>query len=331
MVLAPVVAVALLGLGAHGLRAESPAPRQQARYSMGTMFEVTAYHADGVAADRAMDAALREVARLDRILSHYKPESDLSRLNREGAEGFVAVDPSLREVVEQAIAIARQSGGRFDPTIAPLLELWQTAFNEGRVPSPDERERAGRCVGYQNVEILPPDRIRFRSACTELNLGGIGKGYAVERALRILAEHGVRHALVNAGGSTIGAIGRPPGAQGWPVRLQAPLDGHEVLLLRDTSISTSRQQLAPLAFASGSFGEIIDPAMRAPARDTVAVSVVSPSATASDALATALLLMEVEDGRRLLDRFAGASALWMHAGGTLQATHGASALRTSGP
>jgi thiamine biosynthesis lipoprotein len=293
----------------------------QTRYCMGTMFDIVVYHASKPDAELAVGRAMDEIVRLDRVLSNFKADSDLSTLNREGRRGFVRVDPSLYEVIQESLAFSRRSGGKFDVTIAPLLRAWKEAHEEGRKPSGAEIARASRCVGYEKLEVEGPDRIRFRSDCVELDLGGIGKGYAVDRGVAVLEAAGIERALINAGGSSIAAIGAPPALAGWPVRLGASVSGRETLLLRDGSISTSQQNLVEHAFEPSQFGEILDPHRGAPIQGRGSVSVVAPSATASDALSTTLLLLSTEEGVRLLAGFPDVSALWISAGGTLTAAY----------
>jgi thiamine biosynthesis lipoprotein len=169
-------------------------------------------------------------------------------------------------------------------------------------------------VGYDKIETSAPDRVRFRSTCVELDLGGIGKGYAVDRAIAILKSADIRSALVNAGGSSITSIGAPPGSSGWPVAVGAG----KVLRLRDTSMSTSQQN-----------GEILDPRTGSAAKATMAVSVVTRSGTAADALSTTLLIVSKEEGVKLLDRFPDAAALWLSPEGKVHAAYGESRLHLS--
>lgn len=293
---------------------------------MGTMFDVVVYHASKAEAERAVDRALDEVVRLDQVLSHYKADSDLSRLNREARHGFVTADPSLYEVVREALEVSRNSGGTFDITIAPLLRVWKEAYADGRRPAAWATAAAQRCVGYEMIELGAPDRIRFRSDCLEIELGGIGKGYAVDRAIAVLRDAGIRHGLVNAGSSSIASIGSPPGRNGWEVRLGRT---DRTLLLRDGSISTSQQNPLALAFEPGELGEIIDPRTGAPAPNRTAVSVTAPSATLSDALSTTVLLLSMEEATRLLAHYAAVSAFWITPKGELTAAYGASQLASS--
>jgi thiamine biosynthesis lipoprotein len=309
---------ALILLAVAPLRADPVSPVQRQRFCMGTMINIIVYHGSVAAAERAVDDAMAEIVRLDGVMSNYAQQSDLSRLNREGRRGFVAVEASLYEVVEQSIVFSRRSGGKFDVTIAPLLRIWKDAFAAGRTPSAREIADARSCVGYQFLETRPPNQIRFHSDCLELDLGGIGKGYAVDRAIGVLRSAGIHDAVVNAGGSTIRAIGAPPGLGGWPVDLGARVSGSRTLLLRDGAISTSQQRLRRLPFGPAEFGEIIDPQQQAPIHSERIVSVMMTSGTSADALSTTLLMLPVQEGKKLLARFTPVSALWISPAGELQ-------------
>jgi thiamine biosynthesis lipoprotein len=282
------------------------------RYAMGTMFDVLVYHESSVAAGRAADQALDEVVRLDRILSHFDEDSDLSTLVKDGRTGFVRVDSRLYEVLRESKQISELSGGKFDVTIGPLVQLWKQARLESRVPSEAEITAAKRCVGFEKIELRAPDLVRLRSDCAALDLGGIGKGYAIDRAIAILKSCGISRALINAGSSSIAAIGAPPDRAGWPVDLASSSDAPR-LLLKDTSISTSQQP--------DRSGDIVDPQAARPIRSRLSVSVVAPRATVSDAISTAVLLLPVETSRQLLARFDGVSAYWVSADGRLEGSH----------
>jgi thiamine biosynthesis lipoprotein len=300
---------------------ETLVPIQHQRYVMGTMVEVVVYAEAKESGERAVEKAMNEIVRLDRVLSSFKPDSDLSTLNRDGGHGFVRVDPSLYDIVTQSVSWSRRTGGRFDVTIAPLMRTWTQAFETGLPPTAAQIEAARRCVGTEQIETAPPDRIRFRSACLEIDLGGIGKGYAVDRALEVLKAEGIDRALINAGGSSIGAIGTPPGKAGWPVRLGAPVGGRDVLLLRDASMSTSQQRSRSFARGAGSFGEIFDPRTGAPIAERNAVTVVTASGTAAEALTKALLMVAPTEAPTLLDAIPDVSAIWMSPAGELKAAY----------
>ena len=285
---------------------------------MGTMFDIVVYHASPGDAERAVERAMAEIARLDRVMSHFKAESDLSRLVREGGRGFVRVDPDLFAVLQESRAMSRRSGGAFDVTIGPVLRTWKKAREDGRRPSAHEISQARRCVGYGRIEARPPDRIRLLSDCLEIDLGGIGKGYAVDRAMHVLTASGIERAIVNAGSSSIAARGAPPDGEGWPVTLGGHAPGGGTIRLENASISTSQQN-----------GEILDPSTGTPAGNDGTVSVVAPTATMADALSTTLLVLSMDAGKELVEEFAGVSAFWIAPDGTLTGVHGEARLQAA--
>lgn len=319
------MASALVLLSAAPSARERPAPVHEQRYCMGTMFDIVAYDASRSKATAAVTRALDEIVRLDQVLSHYKADSDLAALVRDGGQRFVRVDPALFDVLRASLDVSRRSNGKFDVTIAPLMRVWREAQQTGRLPAAAAIGAARRCVGFEKIEMRLPDQVRLHSGCVELDLGGIGKGYAVDRAAAVLRSAGIQSALVNAGGSSIAAIGAPPAARGWPVRLGAELAGRRELLLRDSSVSTAGQQLVPLSLEPGAYGEILDPHSGAPAAGRFAVSVVAPSGTLGDALDTTLVMLSIEEGTALLSQFPGVSAIWVSSDGHLEGTY-----RTSG-
>jgi thiamine biosynthesis lipoprotein len=281
------------------------------KYVMGTVFEIVAYDHSPEHATDAIEKAFQEIVYLDDLLSDYKPDSALSTLNRTAHFHAQSVPPDLYEIVDQSVRFSRLSDGMFDVSIAPLVNLWKAALRGEGMPSPEQQEKVRSCVGYQKIELTPPDRIGFRSPCLQLDLGAIGKGYAVDRAAEILRSSGIRDALVNAGGSTILAMGCPPDQAAWLVHLRDPsnkIDPH--VMLEDESVSTSEQTPSSL-LGSASAGHIIDPETGMPLRTAFAVSAVSRTATESDALSTTLLLLGPIKGKALVNKMAGVSAIWV--------------------
>lgn len=307
--------------------AESPAPVHAQRYAMGTMFNIVVYHGSSAHAARAIEAAFAEVTRLDGLMSNFNPESDLSALVRQARLGPVQVVPSLYEIIERSTAVSRLTGGKFDVTIAPLLRVFKEANADGRQPDAAEISAARQCVGYAAIETHPPDRIRFTSSCLDIDLGGIGKGYAVERALFVLKSAGIEDAVVNAGGSSIGAIGAQPGHSGWPVHVGGDTPPGRTIELRNMSIATSRQASAMPGDEVFSSRQILDPHLGTPAQSGTTVSIVAADATLADALSTTLVMLTIAEGRALLARVPGVSALWFSPGGALEWAHDGPALQ----
>jgi FAD:protein FMN transferase len=285
------------------------------KHSMGTVFEIAVYDPQPERASAAIDKAFAEIVRLDAMMSNFKPESELSRLNRDGHFRAVKVSPELYEAIEESVKYSKLSDGKFDITVAPLVDMWKAALRGEHPVSGPEQEKLRSCVGYQKIELIPPDTVRFHSPCLRLDLGSIGKGYAVDRAVATLRSSGVSKALVDAGQSSIYGMGAPPGKSAWEVHLCDPSKRLDpTVMLRDNSVSTSEQTPASL-LGNETAGHIIDPANGQPLQTKYALSVVAKTGTASDALSTTLLLVGPEKGKLLMEGMGDAAAIWVAADG----------------
>jgi thiamine biosynthesis lipoprotein ApbE len=281
------------------------------KYIMGTVFEIAAYDQTSEHALVALENAFQEIVRVDDLLSNYKTDSALSHLNRSAHFHAEKVPSDLYRVVEESVRFSRLSGGKFDISIAPLVDLWKAAIAGEGAPSLAKQQAAKACVGYEKIELTPPDQITLHSSCMRLDLGAIGKGYAVDRAAEVLRSSGIHDALINAGGSTILAMGSPPGQSAWLVHLRDP--SHQVdpqVMLKDESVSTS-EQTAPSLLGDATAGHIIDPDTGAPLRTEFAVSVIAQTGTLSDALSTTSLLLGSAKGKALLQGMPDVSAIWI--------------------
>lgn len=297
-----VGAALALGQAAGAQTAGGPEFVYGKRYAMGTVYEIVAYGPSLDRAPRALDAAFDKIADLDRMLSDYDAQSDLRSMERAAHFRNARVPRDLYRVIEASLVYSRLSGGQYDITVAPLVDAWKSARRDGQAPSAARLEQLRACVGYRKIQLLPPDEIALRSDCLRLDLGSIGKGYAVDRAVEILRAAGIRNALVNAGGSTAYGMGAPPGRKGWTIRLNDP--AQQVVpqvTLHENSVSTSGQEANSLIFA-GEFGHIIDPRTARPARRDFTVSVIARTATASDGLSTTLYLLGPEAGTGVVNR-----------------------------
>ena len=287
----------------------------QKKYAMGTVFEIVVYDASATRANDAMERALQEIVRLDLVMSNYKTDSELSDLNRNAHEHAQTVSADLYRVIEESLQYSRLTGGKFDVTVGPLVDRWKAMMNGEPAPTLEEQEKLRACVGYQKVELIPPDRIEFHSPCLRIDLGAIGKGYATDRAAEILRSHGIKNALIAAGGSTWYGLGSPPDQTGWLVRLEDPSGSVDPqVILHDNSVSTS-EQTPPSELGKDSPGHIIDPAQGGPLRTRYAISAVAKTGTASDGLSTSLLLLGPAEGKKLISEIPDAAAVWISVDG----------------
>ncbi len=274
--------------------------------SMGCAYEIVAYGEDSAALWGSVGAAFDEVDRIDRLMSHYKPESPLSRLNREAARGPVAVPAELFDLIAESLRYSRGSGGAFDVTVGPLMKAWGFFRGEGRVPSDEEIQDLRGRVGYAHVVLDPTEKsIRFDQPGVELDLGGIAKGYAVDRAVALLRDRGVAAALVSAGGSTFFGMGAPPGRKGWEVEIQDPIDSSKVaitVVLKERALSVSGSAEKSFERDGVTYSNIMDPRTARPVQGVLSVAVLTDSGTAGDALDNVFLVLGLEGSRAQIQR-----------------------------
>ncbi|MGB7726578.1 MAG: FAD:protein FMN transferase [Candidatus Acidiferrum sp.] len=309
---------------------EKQRPVHKTKYAMGTVYEIAAYDESPERASQAIDKAFAEIVGLDSMLSNYKPESDLSRLNREGHFHAVKVPADLYRVIEESDKYSKLSGGKYDITVAPLVDMWKAALRGDRVVSQAEQERLRACVGYEKIELIPPDMVEFHSPCLRIDVGSIGKGYAVDRAVDILRENGIKNALVDAGQSSIYGMGAPPGQSAWEVHLRDPSNRVDpTVMLSENSVSTS-EQTPPSLLGNEAAGHIIDPDNGRPLETKYALSIVVKTGTASDALSTALLLLGPEKGKAIVRQIPDAAAIWVAADGEAETVSTGPQIRLTG-
>ncbi len=284
----------------------SSGPFHFQQFLMGTVFDVFVYSDSRDRIEETVSKVFEEVTRLENLMSGFRGNSEISRLNTGRLGNPAVLSKDLFEIIAQSLRYSEISGGKFDVSVGPLVSLWRRCRDEGIEPSEQELQAAGNCVGFRKIRLSPPNRICVDSPCVQIDLGAIGKGYAVDRAVRLCRSQGIDCALINAGRSSITAIGAPPRKKGWPVALGLPNHQSEVFHLKGASLSTSAQ---------GKTRHIIDPTSGRPCQSQEAVSVLAPSATTADALSTTLLLTGSEQGKKILRAFPKTRAIWNH--GTL--------------
>jgi len=263
--------------------------------AMGSTFTIVAYGEDRNVLQAFVDQGFEEVRRLDDLLSNYKPRSEWSKVNREAANQPVRVSPELFGLLAACLGYSRRSEGAFDITVGPLVRVWGFYKGSGRLPHRAEIRAALAKTGHRKV-ILDQEQmtVRFEHPGVEIDPGGIGKGYAVDRVVEIARGLGIRSALISAGGSSIYGIGSPPGEDGWRVRIRhprRPQDSVAELKLNNSSMSTSGT--SEKFFVSGGkvYSHIFDPRTGYPAQGMLSVSVTAPSTLDSEAWTKPLFIL----------------------------------------
>ncbi len=293
-----LVAVTLLLLLPTAARAEW---HQREAAVMGTRISAELWHEDRAAGEAALDAVFAEMHRIDRLMSHYKPDSQLSRINRDAAAGPVAVDRELALLIAKSLEFSEMSGGAFDITYASVGYLYD--YREKRHPTDAEIQVALPAVNWRHVAVDPDaSTVRFLAPGVRIDLGGIAKGYAVDRSTALLAARGIAHARVTAGGDSrlLGdRRGRP-----WMVGIRHPDDAGRVVLrlpLEDTAISTSGDYERFFDEDGVRYHHIIDPATGKSPHAVRSVTVIGPDATLTEGLTKSLFILGPERGIALID------------------------------
>ncbi|HSE22564.1 MAG TPA: FAD:protein FMN transferase [Pyrinomonadaceae bacterium] len=294
----------------NAARQRLPAPEQcwlhVSRTAMATRFEVTLPPAAEKAVATAT-AALDEIDRIEGQLTAYRETSELSFVNRHAADRPVKIEQRFFNLLRLCQKIARDTAGAFDITSGPLTRCWGFYQRAGRLPAPDEIEAARSNVGSESLLLDQQTRsIQFAQKGLEINLGSIGKGYALDRVATLMRSN-INSALLNAGASSMLAIGRGDHSHGWLIGLRDPRSKTRragLLRLKDAALSTSGSGEQFFEFRGKRYGHIIDPRTGWPASQIANVSVIADSAAESDALATAFFV----GGRELAEDYCARSA-----------------------
>ena len=280
---------------------------EDSRISMACAYSIVVYGEDESKLAAAVTAAFDEVDRIDRLMSHYKPESPLSQLNRKAAKEAVKVEPELFDFITECLRYSRESDGAFDITVGPLMKAWGFFRGEGRMPKAEQIAEVRGKIGWRHVILDEKEKtIRFDRAGVELDLGGIAKGYAVDKAVEVLKQHGIQRALVSACGSTIYGLGSPPGEDGWEVKLRDPVSSQKTAMtvrLKDRALSVSGSYEKFFDLGGKRYSHIFDPRTGWPVQGVLSVAVLSDTGTAGDALDNVFYVLGVEKSRKLSASF----------------------------
>ncbi|MHC4462291.1 MAG: FAD:protein FMN transferase [Planctomycetota bacterium] len=289
------------------------------RLVMGTFARVVAVVADSSTAKKCIDAALVEIQKVDELMSDYKSDSEISEANRDAAERAVKVSKSTYEVLQRSVEFSKLTDGAFDVTVGPLVDLWRLAADANSVPTDTELRQARSKVGYEKL-ILDANEmsIRFAVGGMRIDLGGIAKGYAIDKAIEAMQNCGAAGGMVDIGGD-IRCFGVRAGKKdSWLVGLQDPgkaveaISGRALLLklkLVSRAVATSGDYQQFILIEGKRHSHIIDRRTATGARGLSSVTIIADSATDADALATAVSVMGTEKGLALIEKTPEAEAI----------------------
>jgi thiamine biosynthesis lipoprotein len=289
---------------------------------MGTAIHVELWSDNAMAGLAAADAVIQEMHRIDRAMSPYKPDSELSRINRDAFTAPVRVSHELFTLLQRAVHFSELSNGAFDITYAAVGQLYD--YRAGTLPTPQAVARARQAVGYRLLQLDVDSRsVRFSREGMRIDLGGFAKGHAVDTSVALLREFGIAHAIVSAGGDSrvIGdRRGRP-----WSVAVRDPRRADAVvavLPLVDTSISTSGDYERFFERDGVRYHHLIDPMTGESPRTLRSVTILADDGLTCEALSKCVFVMGLEKGMRWVESLPGVDAIVVDAAGALHVSSG---------
>ncbi|MBZ0221124.1 MAG: FAD:protein FMN transferase [Candidatus Methylomirabilis sp.] len=301
---------------------QRPETANYARPAMGTIVEITLMEGEREHFDEAADAAFRDIERLEALLSSYRPDSDISRINRNAGKGALNVSPDTFEVTKEALRVAELTKGAFDPTVGSLAEVWGPSGEKGVLPSKEEVERLLKLVDYRGVILDEKGpSIALAREGMSLNLGGVAKGYITGKAAEALKARGVTRGIVRSGGDMVvfQDNGKP-----FTIGIKHPrkegLLGE--LYIENGTAPTSGDYERFFEKDGVRYHHILDPRTGFPARGTQAVTLAAKNPTTADALATGVFVMGPKKGMELIESLEGVEGLIVDEEGTVTTSSG---------
>jgi FAD:protein FMN transferase len=279
---------------------------------MGVPTRLVVYAANETLAAIACQNAFERIAQLEDVMSDYRPSSELMQLVGKAGGPAVPLSLDLFIVLQRAQELAEQSGGAFDVTVGPYVRLWRDARARHRLPARRDLEEASQRVGWQKLRIDTRRRTaRLMVPRMQLDLGGIGKGYAGDAAIAVLREHGITSALFESGGDIV-VSDAPPDAEGWMVQIINPNNPKQMqtIPVSNAAVSTSGDTEQFVEIEGVRYSHIVDPRTGLGVTHRTMCTIIAPDGLTSDSLATAGCILGAREGARLLRRYPEAQGIW---------------------
>lgn len=274
---------------------------------MGTDIELLASDTDEAKVNAAFDAAIAEMARIENEMSEWKEESPVSMINRKAGQEAVTVPDELLHVIVAGQIISELSGGAFDISWAAMRDVWKFSKGFEKVPTPEEVKKTQPLINYRDIQVDQAKKTVFlKKPGMAIGLGGIAKGYAVDKAMQVMVNAGIKNAVIKAGGDM--RIQGTEDAQPWPIGIRHPRDKNKLLgtlALTNISISTSGDYEHFFIKDGVLYHHIIDPKTGYPARECQSVTILAPDTMTSDALTKVVFVLGPEKGMKLIQSLPG--------------------------
>ena len=296
---------------------EDTSPVKRTQLLMGTLVQITIPGPSSPESLASVDKAFDEITRIEKLLSSHLDTSEISQLNKNAGGELIAVSAETMKLIQEGIRWGENSQGNFDITIGPLIKLWDFEGGHKKVPDLDSLEETIALVNYKNIEINE-NKVRLKLPGMALDMGGIAKGYAVDRAIEILKKSGVKGAIINAGGDLM-AFGKRSAKAAWVIGLQHPRNPEEISASFEaensnggTAVATSGDYQKFFIVDGQRYSHILDPQTGMPNRDVISATVTAPSVMQADILATIVFILGPDKGKEFLEKLDGVEAMWIN-------------------
>lgn len=290
---------------------------------MGCNFEITVVAENTVKAEGYINAAIEEIVRIEHLISSWKETSETSKINRNAGIAPVKVSKELLDLIDRAIVLSRLTDGAYDISYASMDKVWKFDGSLTAMPSADLIKKSVEKVGYENIQITKTNSTVFlKNEGMKIGFGGIGKGYAADRAKELLIAKGATAGIINASGD-MNTWGKQPNGKSWEVAITNPIDKNKafgLLPINEGAVVTSGNYEKYVLLDGERYSHIINPKTGYPAQGILSVTVFAPKAELADALATATFVMGIEVGLNLINQLPGVECIIIDDKGKLYQT-----------
>jgi len=290
---------------------------QTQRYSyekgmMGSPFVLTFYAANDVLAKKAADSTFKRIQQLNDSLSDYRDGSEINKLSASSGSGrWISVSKDLFNILYIAQDFSKKTGGSFDVTLGPVVQVWRRAVRKGYLPEKNEIGSAMQKTGYSKIKLnRKAQSVLLTQKGMRLDIGGLGKGFAADEAIKVMKSFGITSALIDAGGK-LAITDPPPFSKGWKIKISSGSDSLGTIELANVGVATSGPTYRYLEFEGKKYSHIVDPKTGIGLQYHVRTTVISPNATDADVLATAFSVTGIQWGKKYLRKSFKDSKVWL--------------------
>lgn len=293
-----------------------PLQAQDKRYifekgMMGSPFKLVFYAPNNSIANVAAQSAFARIEKLNEIMSDYRDGSEINQLSaKSGSGAWIPVSDELFDILTISQDISKKTDGAFDATLGPVVQMWRHATRKGIFPTETEIKEAMVRTGYHKLKLDPKKKAVFLTQKgMRLDIGGLGKGFAAEEAVKVLKSYGIKSIMMDAGGKIV-LTSPPPGLKGWNITISNGSDSLKTMVLSNVALATSGPTYRFMEYNGIRYSHIVDPKTGIGLLFHVRTTVISPDGTVADALATAFSVAGIEKSKKMIKSFPG-SKVWL--------------------